>query len=34
VSHTQMVMSVQVVRQVCEYLRRGRFLHPDESRDT
>lgn len=34
VSHTQMVMSVQVVRQVCEYLRRGRFLRLDETRDT
>lgn len=27
VTHTQMVMSVQVVRQVCGFLRRGRFAH-------
>lgn len=27
VSHSQMVLSVQVVRQVCEFLRRGRFAH-------
>jgi pimeloyl-ACP methyl ester carboxylesterase len=25
VSHTEMIMSMQVARQVCEYLRRGRF---------
>jgi pimeloyl-ACP methyl ester carboxylesterase len=29
VTHTQMVISVQVVRQVCEFLRRGRFAHHD-----
>ena len=27
VTHTQMVISVPVVRQVCEFLRRGRFAH-------
>ena len=27
VSHTQMVMSTLVVRQVCEFLRHGRFAH-------
>ena len=29
VSHSQMVISVQVVRQVCEFLRRGRFARGD-----
>lgn len=30
VTHTQMVMSVPVVRQICEFLRRGRFAHSDD----
>ncbi len=32
VSHTQMVISVLVARQVCEFLRRGAFAHADGAR--
>jgi hypothetical protein len=31
VSHTQMVVSVLVVRQVCEFLRRGSFLRGERA---
>jgi hypothetical protein len=31
VSHTQMVMSIAVVRQACEFLRRGHFLHSERT---
>jgi pimeloyl-ACP methyl ester carboxylesterase len=31
VTHTQMVMSSRVVRQVCEFLRRGNFLHGERA---
>jgi len=30
VTHTQMVFSTEVVRQVCEFLRRGRFAHVEK----
>lgn len=29
VSHSEMVISVQVVRQICEFLRRGHFAHAE-----
>jgi hypothetical protein len=29
VSHSEMVISVQVVRQIAEFLRRGRFARPE-----
>lgn len=32
VSHSEMVISVQVVRQIAEYLRRGRFAHSEGRR--
>jgi pimeloyl-ACP methyl ester carboxylesterase len=32
VSHSEMVISVQVVRQIAEFLRRGRFARPETAR--